>query len=490
VDKIRVIELFAGMGAVHTALSRLNIDYEMVDVVEFDKKVIEAYNLIHGTNYPAQNVCEWNKDLKCDYLHASTPCQAFSVAGKGEGANDSKGRGIPLWEATINIIKKTEPKFITLENVKGLLSPKHKELVDWYINQLDQLGYKTTYKILNAKDFGVPQNRERVFFVSWKKELNFEFDWSFGTFQEKRIKDILEQNVNWFSPKEVVFLNENELIFKNEMSQYNGHIIKLNIKKALESGNRIIKCAEIQKQMWDGTIANIFESRQRIFNDNGVHHTLDSATPNQILELEPVDSHIAKEIHSENGATICINTIKTMQDKVISVDPLPFNQAKDFKNTEGVSGTLNQCHGRSQFENKVVELNPIPFMEDRHFDNKDGISGALMQNSPDFKHKLCDIDFNQMKSFNTENAVTGTLRAGDCNVCEKVVSIKEGTIRYRVLTPRECFRLMNFSDEQFDKVKHFSTSRLTKLAGNSIVVKCIEEILRKILTKDIKYVRN
>lgn len=262
---IKVIELFGGIGAVHTALKRLNIPFEIIDMVEFDNKVVEAYNLIHNTNFTAQNVLTWDKNIKCDYLHASTPCQAFSVAGKQLGAGDS--RGAPLWEATVRIIKKTEPKIITLENVKGLLSNKHKELVNWYINQLNNLGYITQHKVLNAKDFGIPQNRERVFFVSYKKYIPLDFMkiFNFKQYEPKCIQDILDNDATWLSPKEVIFLDKNTLIFKNEMRQYNGHIIKVNLLKAQEKGNKIIKCAEIQKQKWDGTIGNTYDCRCRMY---------------------------------------------------------------------------------------------------------------------------------------------------------------------------------------------------------------------------------
>ena len=440
---IRVIELFGGMGAVHTALDRLNIDYQLVDMVEFDKKVVEAYNLIHNTNFQPQDILTWNKDIKCDYLHASTPCQCFSIAGKQLGASDS--RGAPLWEATLRVIKQTEPKIITLENVKGLLSDKHKELVNWYISELDKLGYQTTYQVLNAKNFGAPQNRERVFFISWKKDLNIDFMnlFNFKQYIPKCIKDILDNEATWLTPKEVIFLDKNTLIFKNEMRQYNGHIVKVNLLKAQESGNRIIKCAEIQRQKWDGTIGNCYDCRTRVYSDKGIFHACDCTSANNVIQLEPAQSHIGKDIFN-----ICQNTMANMNGH-------------------------------------FLQLEKIPFDSDSKFFNKEGQSPTLLSTACDFKNKLCDIDFQQMKSFNNDNGITGTLRAGDCNVNEKIIdlSTQPFTIKYRTLTPRECFRLMDFSDEQFDKVKHFSTSRLTKLAGNSIVVECIRSILENIFTK-------
>jgi len=89
---IKIIELFAGIGSVTKALHKLGYTNEnIIDVVENDKYAIKSYNAIHKTNYKTQDITTWDKDLKCDYLHASTPCQAFSVAGANRGADDSRG---------------------------------------------------------------------------------------------------------------------------------------------------------------------------------------------------------------------------------------------------------------------------------------------------------------------------------------------------------------------------------------------------------------
>ena len=127
---------------------------------------MRAYNSIHSANFEIQDIQKWDKNLKCDNLHASTPCQAFPTAGKNVGSDDSRGK--ILWDHTLRIIKKTEPKFVRLENVKGLVSKKHKNLLDWYLNEMEKLGFKNTWKILNSKDFSIPQNRERDFIISSK----------------------------------------------------------------------------------------------------------------------------------------------------------------------------------------------------------------------------------------------------------------------------------------------------------------------------------
>lgn len=158
---MKVIELFGGIGAPHKALERIGYNVELVDMVEFEPKKVQAYNAIHGTNFQPQDVTVWDKDITCDYLHASTPCQAFSMAGKQLGAEDE--RGAPLWDATLRIIRKTQPKIVTLENVKGLTLDKHKELFMNYVGQMALMGYKTEWKVLDSRYFGVPQTRESIY---------------------------------------------------------------------------------------------------------------------------------------------------------------------------------------------------------------------------------------------------------------------------------------------------------------------------------------
>ena len=105
---IKVIEVFAGMGSPAKALKNLNINHEIIDAIEIVSKAIKAYNSIHQTNSEVQDIQEWVKDLKCDYLHPSSPCQAFSTAGKNIGEDDKRGK--ILWEHTLRIIKKQNRK--------------------------------------------------------------------------------------------------------------------------------------------------------------------------------------------------------------------------------------------------------------------------------------------------------------------------------------------------------------------------------------------
>lgn len=166
-NKLRVIELFSGIGACSKALERLNIPHEIVDSVEIDKYAVKSFNAIHGTNFEPQDIKEWNKDIEADLIMHGSPCQDFSVAGKGAGGDKDSGTRSSLMYETLRIVEKLKPKYVIWENVKNLLSKKHIHNFNAYLEAMERLGYKNFYKVLNAKDFGIPQNRERVFTISF-----------------------------------------------------------------------------------------------------------------------------------------------------------------------------------------------------------------------------------------------------------------------------------------------------------------------------------
>lgn len=197
-EKIRVLELFAGIGACSKALERLGIEHEIVDAVEIDKYAIKSFNAVHGTNFEPQDITKWDKDIECDLIMHGSPCQDFSVAGKGAGGDEGSGTRSSLMYETLRIVEKIRPKYVIWENVKNLLSKKHIHNFEAYQAAMQRLGYNNYYQVLNAKDYGVPQNRERVFTVSIRNDGKFD---SFYTFPEpfpleKKLKDILDDEVD------------------------------------------------------------------------------------------------------------------------------------------------------------------------------------------------------------------------------------------------------------------------------------------------------
>ena len=201
---LKVIELFAGIGAQASALERLkkdfNFDYEIVAISEIDKYASESYELIHGKVNNLGDITKIERLPKADFWTYSSPCQDISQAGKQRGFEKGSGtRSGLLWEVDrlLQVAKEHNelPKYLLMENVKALVSDKFYDGFLGWLDILKSYGYKSFWKVLNAKDYGVPQNRERVFVVSiLDKDAYYEFPKSFKL--EKRIKDILEQEVD------------------------------------------------------------------------------------------------------------------------------------------------------------------------------------------------------------------------------------------------------------------------------------------------------
>lgn len=222
---LKILELFGGIGACSSALTRLGIEYEIADYVEIDKYAVKSYNAIHGTNFEPQDITTWNKNIKVDLIMHGSPCQDFSLAGKQAGGDKDSGTRSSLMYETIRIVEKLKPKYVVWENVKNLLSKKHFHNFNAYLETMEQLGYKSYYQVLNAKDYGIPQNRERVFTVSIRKDIDTGF-----VFPEKqplklKLKDMLEDKVDekyYLSEKMIKYISATGTAnFKNPDSKIN-----------------------------------------------------------------------------------------------------------------------------------------------------------------------------------------------------------------------------------------------------------------------------
>ena len=195
-SKLKLLELFGGIGACSKALERLGIDYEIVDYVEIDKYAVKSFNAMHDTNFEPQDIITWDKDIEVDLIMHGSPCQDFSVAGKQAGGNEGSGTRSSLMYETIRIVGKLKPKYVIWENVKNVISKKHKHNYDKYCNKMSELGYMNYGQVLNAKDYGIPQNRERVFTISIRKDLNQTFEFPQKQELKLRLKDMLEDKVD------------------------------------------------------------------------------------------------------------------------------------------------------------------------------------------------------------------------------------------------------------------------------------------------------
>lgn len=195
-EPVKVLELFGGIGACTQAFKRVGIPFEVVDYVEIDKYACKSYNAMNGTDFKPQDICEWDKDIKVDFVMHGSPCQDFSVAGKGLGGDEGSGTRSSLMYETIRIVEKLKPKYVLWENVKNVTGKKHRHNFDKYLVSLQQLGYNNYWQIMNAKDYGIPQNRERVFVLSIRRDCDdgYEFPEPFPL--QLRLKDMLDDEAD------------------------------------------------------------------------------------------------------------------------------------------------------------------------------------------------------------------------------------------------------------------------------------------------------
>lgn len=172
-NPLRLIELFAGIGSQTQALTNIGIAHKVVAISEIDKYAIQSYEAMHGIANNLGDIRKIEELPDADLWTYSFPCQDISVAGKGAGIKEGTRSGL-LFEVErllrVASEKGTLPKYLLLENVKNLVSKKFKADFDKWLDFLAELGYTNYWKVLNAKDYGIPQNRERVFCVSIRGE--------------------------------------------------------------------------------------------------------------------------------------------------------------------------------------------------------------------------------------------------------------------------------------------------------------------------------
>lgn len=196
-QKLRVFEAFAGVGSQRQALKNLRIPHEVVAISEIDKYALQSYTAIHGDTLNLGDISQIKTEEIPDHdlFTYSFPCQDISVAGKQAGfAMDSGTRSGLLWECQ-KVISVKRPKYLLLENVKNLVGKRHKATFLLWLEWLVEQGYSNYWQVLNAKDFGIPQNRERVFVVSVLGEHG-PFEFPEKKELQTRLKDLLEDDVD------------------------------------------------------------------------------------------------------------------------------------------------------------------------------------------------------------------------------------------------------------------------------------------------------
>ena len=191
--EIKIFEMFSGYGGASFALKLAKIKYKCVGYSEIDKNASYCYNKnFKGVkNYGNCQNIDPKSIPDFDLLTAGFPCQPFSEAGKHGGTNDTRGT---LFYDIIRIAEVKKPNFMVLENVKGLTFSPHKTTLDTILKEIDRIGYDVKYKILNSRNFGTPQSRERVVFLCSLKNLKYKIRFPKKIVLTRFLKDIIIRN--------------------------------------------------------------------------------------------------------------------------------------------------------------------------------------------------------------------------------------------------------------------------------------------------------
>lgn len=334
-------------------------------------------------------------------MHGS-PCQDFSFAGLGRGGDEGSGTRSSLMYESLRIIDKLKPKYVIWENVKAVLSKKHKHNFDKYQEVMEHMGYTNYYQVLNAKDYGVPQNRERVFTVSIRHDIPHDFIFPEAMPLEKRIKDILEPAVD-----EKYYLSD-EKIKRMKMT---------NFVKSSFDNPQCVKVGDLDIKGHDST--------KRVYSSNGISPTLTTMGGGN---REP-KTVVMRGRNTDNSS-----------DRTVR---LPTEQRLEVNN-KGVSNTFTSV----QKDNLVCEPTIVGSTQKHATVNHDGVCPTLTRVMGDGGGQIPMHNYDY---------------------------------RVRKLTPKECWRLMGFDDEDYKKASKLnSNTQLYKQAGNSICVPVLEAILHKL----------
>lgn len=197
-NTIKILELFGGIGSPRIALRNIGVPVKAIDYVEIDEKAVKSYNAMFEAElkYKTQTVVGYN--LKPDILIHGSPCQDISIAGHQKGADEgSETRSSLMWE-TIHIIQQMgewKPKYVIWENVKNVTSRYMKANFNRYLSEMSLMGYANAFQLLDARDFGIPQFRERVFTISVLGDKAFDFG-KLPKRPMRNISDYLENNAD------------------------------------------------------------------------------------------------------------------------------------------------------------------------------------------------------------------------------------------------------------------------------------------------------
>lgn len=428
----KLFEAFAGVGCQHMAFNRLGIDVEMVGISEIDQSAIRSYMAIHGETKNWGSICDVHgKDLpQIDVLTYSFPCTDLSKAGVQKGLSKDTRSGL-VYEV-LRILHELDdehrlPKVLIMENVVDLVQVKFIKQFQEIQFELEQLGYSNYTEVMNAKDFGVAQNRDRVFMVSILGDYYYEFPKPFPLV--KRLKDYLETSVD---------------------EKY-----------------------YISKKMYDGmskTSFNSYKLENKIQDGDGYVSTL-------LARYEG-----SPQLVDENQCFGELNAKEELCEKMLATGELKEGDMIRHSYTKHRMAFENARTENSDNVSSCLTTRPdtLGVVVSSMIDDDGNVRRYLDSPIVDqFNVGDCaDISF--PNGYNKGKRVyDGYAPALNLTTTKDNFVVKQHDLRIRKLTPRECWRLMGIQDDEYDRASQVTKpSQLYKQAGNGIVVDVFAAILK------------
>lgn len=389
----------------------------MVGFSEIDKYAVKSYCSVHGVSEDLNlgdvskiDLDELKKLGEIDLITHGSPCQDFSIAGRLAGGDKGSGTRSSLMWCTVDIVEAVRPKYVVWENVKNLLSSKNRHNFDGYLEIMDKLGYDSYYKVLNSKHYGIPQNRERVFTVSIRKDIDEGYEFPEEIELTKKLKDVLEESVD-----EKYYLSD-KLI--------SGLIANTERQRAKGNGFAF--------ETTDGDcVAKTVTTRV------GACRSGDNYI--QVIGKLDIKGHdCVKRVYSGEGLAPTLTDMQggNRQPKIMIVgNYMPSgHDASRIVDEEGIAPTVKENHGTVT----ATIIKP-----------------KLINNDKRLKRLVEKTEFKEGKALNLDlyNQTTNE----DISQCltephHNTQRLFDG-YRIRKLTPKECWRLMGFGDEDFDKAR-------------------------------------
>jgi DNA (cytosine-5)-methyltransferase 1 len=464
-NMIKVGSDFSGVGAFNQALNRLGIEYKEIFACDMDKYARQTFIHNYGQpEYYPTNV--YDREIPKDSLDiymTSPPCQAFSLAGKRLGKEDKRGI---LFFNSLEFIQVNKPRYFIFENVKGLLSDDGGKTFSEWVNLLggktvngnpilfpyaDSVPYHLYWQVLNAKNHGVPQNRERVFLIGIRDDADNNFRFPAEEHLTKRLKDVLESKVDdkYFLSEKMVNCLQN---YESDKFQVNTEMINnTDLARSLRT--------EMAKMGRQDNYIKINSATSKGYEEATDGDSINLEFPESKTRRGRVGKGVAQTLDTGcNQGVMIVKNGRSEEEKK--------RRKETYKKTGKDSGSFKdkELIIKEQDYSDTILANSNP--------KKEGLIATEVIQLNQSKESGNKQPYQQNRVYNI-NGINPALNAGQQTWGGNIIN----THQIRRLTPRECFRLMDFPDTFTWPV---SDSQAYKQAGNSIVVNVLYKILKNL----------